>query len=311
FDRCAFRRPNIRGFCTHITDGPPSQTIEFFADFFGTGGPRAWDALTDLVIGYDGRIGLLNDWRDPNRGGTRAGWANGGTDGLEGDGVAFYRRFPAINQVLVSCEHCQKAGGAWSDAMIAASIEVRTAIAQELRCPAAAYPHHPAYGGVSIEQQHRNFATKSCPANPYIGTHDAAVRREVKAKLAAWQGGGAPVPPPEPVKTFTDWHMTLEHVAHAFGTLTRHNPDGTADELRFDPTGPVSLAWLRRCEERGEFPEAEEMRVWDTGAYPGTEWWVTFEGGWNLIKPAGDTRAAWAWLDEIEAAERRKPMGAL
>ncbi len=302
FNRCAFRRPNIRGFATHITDGPPSQSIEFFAEFFGTGGARAWDALTDLVVGWDGRIGLLNDWRDPDRGGTRAGWANGGVDGLEGEGVAFYRRFPAINEALVSCEHCQKAGGQWSDAMLESTIEIRTAIAQELKCPADSYPYHPAYGGVSIEQQHRNFATKSCPAEPYISKYDKAVRIAVKEKLAAWQGGGATPPPPEPVKTFTDWGMTEAHVANYFGVLTRVNADGTVDELPFDPKGPVSLSWLKRAEEEGTFPEAEEMRLWDSNLRPGQEWWVTWEGGWTLVKSAGDTRDVWRWLDRLEDA---------
>jgi hypothetical protein len=301
FDRVAFRRPHIRGFCTHITDGPQTQSIEFFRDFFGTGGARAYDALTDLVIGADGRIGLLNDWRDPERGGTRAGWANGGTDGLEGDGLAFYRRFPAINSALVSCEHASKAGQAWTDAMIEATVEVRTAIAQELRCPAASYPVHPAWG-VSIEQQHRNFATKNCPAEPYISRHAPVVLREVKAKLAAWQGGDVDIPPPAPVRTFTDFGFTEEQVAYWFGTMRRHNADGTVDDLPFDPTGPLSLLWLKRCEERNVWPEAEEMKQFDSRIAEGKEWFASWEGGWTAVAPVGDGRAGWRWLDEIGEA---------
>ena len=38
FDRVEYRRPLIRGFCTHITDGPQTQAIEFFQHFFSTGG---------------------------------------------------------------------------------------------------------------------------------------------------------------------------------------------------------------------------------------------------------------------------------
>jgi hypothetical protein len=202
FDRGAFRRPQIRGFCTHITDG--GGQIEFIRDLFSTGGERATDALTDLVIGRDGRIGLLNDWRDPNRGGTRAGWANGGADGLEGEGVAFYRKYPYINTTLVSCEHIATAGQGWTDAMIASTIEIRTAIFQELKVP---WDQYPMQGGVSVEQQHRNFATKSCPADPYISSIDAVVRREVKAKLKAWQGGQeTPAPAPERRRRIShDW----------------------------------------------------------------------------------------------------------
>lgn len=302
YNSCAFRRPLTRCFVTHITAGPTSQSIEFFRGFFGTGGARALDALTDLVIGYDGRIGVLNDWRDPAKGGHRAGWANGGVDGLEGDGIAFYRRYPDINIRGVSCEHAAPEGGAWSDAQIAASIQIRAALAQEWKCPAKDYPYHPGFGGVRIEQQHRNWATKSCPAEPYISKYDPIIIREVQKILLAWQGGDVKPPTPEPVKRYTDYGFTLEQVAHLFGRLTRHNESGAADELSFDPTGPVSLSWLKRCEEEGIFPEAEELRQWDATVGKGRAWFASFEGGWQLFKPAGDTRADWMWLDQVEAA---------
>jgi hypothetical protein len=298
FTRCAFRRPLIQAFCTHITDGPPSQTIEYFATFFGTGGARAWDALTDLVIGFDGRIGLLNDWRDPNRGGTRAGWANGwGNEGpgFENGGQEFYRRFPDINVVIVSCEHAQKAGGKWSDAMVASSIEIRTAIAQELKIPAASYPLNPRTG-LSVEQQHRNFAQKSCPAEQYISTHSKVILAEVKKKLLAWQGGEVDFPPVDPVQTYTHFGFRLEDVEEFFGSMTRYNQDGTVDELPFNPEGQLSLFWLKRCEQTGVFPEAE--RIWYTDAefVEGTETWASWEGGLTAYMGAGE-RSAWAWLD--------------
>jgi hypothetical protein len=299
FDRVEFRRPLIRGFSTHITDGPQSQQIEFFRDFFGTGGARQYDALTDLVIGADGRIGVLNDWRDPSRGGTRAGWANGGVDGLEGPGVAFYRRFPRINVHLVSCEHAAKAGQRWTDAELASTIEVRTAIAQEMMCPWDTYPIHPAYG-VSIEQAHTFFASKSCPAEPYLTTYEPIILAEVKAKLKAWQGGQPmPEPVPVPVPTYTDYGLTEETVISLFGTMQRYNPDGSVDDLPFDPEGPLSLLWLERAEVEGNFPEAESIQLLDSSRTPGRDWFATWEGGWVAILPEGDTRASWMWLSEL------------
>lgn len=298
FDRVSFRRPQIRGFCTHITDG--GGTIESIAQFFGTGGERARDALTDLVIGRDGRIGLLNDWRDPNRGGTRAGWANGGTDGLEGDGVAFYRTFPYINTVLVSCEHIARAGEAWTSAQIEASIEIRTAIMQELRIPWDQYPVK-AEWGVSSEQQHRNFATKSCPAEPYIGTYDRQIKAAVRERLREWQGGGAtPVPRPEEEKAFTRFGLSLEQVERYWGSMTRVNDDGTEDELPFNPEGPLSLLWLERCDREGVFPEAEEVRTFDSRLADGKERWATWEGGWVAYLPIDNQRAGWKWLMPAE-----------
>jgi hypothetical protein len=296
FDRVQLRRDRIRGFCTHITDGV--GTIEGIARLFATGGERQADALTDTTIGRDGRIGLLNDWRDPNRGGTRAGWANGGVDGLEGDGVGFYRRYPDINSVLVSCEHIARAGEAWTDPEIAASIELRTAVAQSLKCPATTYPRHPTFGNVSIEQQHRNFATKSCPATPYIGTYEPIVMREVAQKLAAWQGGSVVTSPPE--QTYTAYKMSDDQLAWFFGTMTRINPDGSTDELPFSPTGPLSLLWMARAEREGVFPAAETMQSWDSGMSEGREWWATWSGGWTAWLPLDNQRAGWKWLDPVQ-----------
>lgn len=303
FDRVAPRRDKIRGFCTHITDGVGS--IEGIQNLFSVGGERAWDALTDLTIGRDGRIGLLNDWRNPDRGGRRAGWANGGVDGLEGDGVAFYRAYPDINVRLVSCEHIARAGEAWTDAEIAASIEIRTAVAQELKCPWDTYPIHPGFGGISIEQQHRNFATKSCPANPYINTYDAAIKREVKAKLKAWQGGvETPTPVPAEPPTFTVYGMREDQLSYLFGSMTRVNDDGSTDELPFSPTGPLSLLWMQRCEREGIFPEAEELRPWDSKLANGREWFATWEGGWTAWLPIDNQRAGWQWLSPTPAVAK-------
>lgn len=296
FDDCAFRRPLIRGFATHITDGPGTQTIEDIANYFGPRGARWRDALTDLVIGQDGRIGIMNDWRDPKRGGHRAGWANGGTNGLEGDGVAFYRAFPLINVHLVSCEHCAKEGERWSDAMIDATIRVRAALMQEMRVPWDSYPFHPAWG-VRVEQQHRNFATKRCPSNPYINTYDAIVLRGVKDALKEWQGGRGNVPTPTPQRAYGEYQFPEEMVARDFGILTAYR-NGKVDKLPYDPNGPISAMWLRRCLETGFWPEAEEMRQVDTGLDPdGPEWIVAFEGGWRLWAPVGKERAGWSWLD--------------
>ena len=303
FDRLTYnRRPHIRGFCTHITDGPQSQTIEFFASFFGTGGARAWDALTDLVIGADGRIGLLNDWRFPDRGGTRAGWANGSTDGLEGDGIPFYRQFPLINVVLVSCEHATKAGQAWTDATIASSIEIRTAIAQELKCPAASYPYHPSYSNVRVEQEHRNFATKSGPAEPYIARPVRGIMNGVQRRLFASRGGAAeraaPPPPPPVVEEYGPLKFDRAMVNRLWGVLQRHNANGTIDALPFDPKGPLSLLWLDRCSREGRWPESEELWVSDSAVASGKEWYASWEGGWLAYLPLDNARAGWSWVDE-------------
>lgn len=292
FYRVAARGPRIVGSCNHITDGVPGgDQIDWYRRFFSTGGERQWDALTDVVIARDGEIGLLNDWRDPNRGGTRAGWANGTTDGLEGDGIAFYRWYPAINDVLVSKEHVTTSGRALTDAQLEASIALSAAVAQSVKCPWDRYPYHPGLHGVNIEQQHRNFAPKSCPAEPFISTHYPVLVREVKARLQRQQTGstnpGNPTPPPEPDGGWP-FGFGLEAMTYFFGTLTRY--DGA--ELGFDPTGPLSLLWSDRCRQEGKFPEAESWSQFNGRDV------VQWEGGWTAIREGADPRATWSWLDK-------------
>lgn len=299
FDRVAPRGPRIVGSCNHITDGRGS--IEWYRDFFSTGGERARNALTDIVIGRDGRIGLLNDWRDPDRGGRRAGWANGTATGIEGDGIAFFRRYPLINDVLVSFEHEALSGESLTDDQFAASVELSTAIAQSVKCPWDTYPYHPGLGGVNIEQMHRNFAPKACPAEPFISTWYPRKIREVKAKLRAWQGGQTthPIPPVEPV-WFTRFGFSLAEIETFFGIITRHNRDGTTDELPFNQEGALSLLWLNRCDREGVFPEAERIWYADAQFVDGTEVWASWEGGWTAFLALEDSRASWRWLDDVE-----------
>ena len=289
FDRCRPRAGRIQGLCTHITDGTGS--IEFYRDFFSTGGERATDALVDLVLGRDGRLGLLNDWRDPDRGGTRAGWANGRTDGLEGAGVPFFRAFPAINEVLISVEDVARAGQEWTDAMLATKIELSVAIAQnETKTPWSTYPFK---DGIDRELSHRDFATKSCPAEPWLSTYRPVVLREVKHRLELWQGGQVPPPPPPPPPAWEGpFGLPERFFAGEFGRLVKI-PGGAS--LPFDPLGPISLAWLARCAEEGVFPKAQKWQVFDSTLAPGIEDWVSFANGWRLVREGG--RSSWDWLD--------------
>jgi len=292
FYRVSPRGPRIVGSCNHITEGVPGgDQIEWYRRFFSTGGERALDALTDLVIATNGEAGILNDWRDNNWGGTRAGWANGTTDGLEGDGVPFFRWYPDINDVLVSKEHVTVQGRKLTDAQMAMSIALSAANAQAVKCPWDSYPYHPGKHGVNIEQLHRNFAPKPCPAEPFISGFYPVLLREVKAILTKHQTGstnpGTPAPQPEPEGGYP-FGFDHDAMAFFFGTLTRH--DGA--EFGFDPKGPVSLLWMARCREEGKFPEAESW-----SQFSGRDV-VQWEGGWTLIREGSDPRSTWTWLDK-------------
>lgn len=313
FDRVRPRRERIVGVCDHITAGEGS--VEFYAAFFGTGGERATDALVDTVIGRDGRIGVLNDWRDPARGGTRAGWANGGSNGLEGRGVAFVQALgpAAINERLVSKEHVAREGQPPTDAQMAASIALDVAILHERRVPWYEYPFSSALGGLAVDYDHADFATKPCPGEPWRSTYGPIKEREVRAGLARAQTGQPDPSPPDPIPSdpgqsvpmppsplgqvgadAVAWDETV--LAALFGTLTRHLPGGATRLYPFDPTGPISTAWLARCRRELLFPEADAW--WTVGATH----LVRFANGWLLATPVLNDRAAWRWIEEAPVA---------
>lgn len=288
FYRVPARGPRIVGVCDHITDGEGSA--EFYSRFFGTGGERAWDALVDTVIPRTGPIGLLNDWRDPNRGGTRAGWANGGEGADTNQGVEFYRNYPAINDVLVSKEHVTTAGKKLNDHQIEESAKLTAAVLHnESRCPWSTVPRNPNRNNVVVSLIHTDFAAKSCPAEPFISTHRPVILKRAQEIMKAQQGGSglppSPPPPPTPPPIEYPFGFTEEAVSFFFGTLTRY--DG--QEFGFDPTGMISLLWLKRCEKEGKFPESESWVKF------GNREVVQWEGGWTAIRD--DARGAFAWLD--------------
>ena len=170
--------------------------------------------------------------------------------------------------------------------------------------PLGYLPVSPRLGGVNIEQMHFLIAPKACPAGPFISTHYPKKIAAVKAKLKAWQGGQAsgPAPAPDPV-WYTWFGFSLEEIRTFFGTMTRFNPDGTTDELPFDPKGALSLLWLNRCDREGRFPEAERIWTSDAQFVDGNELWASWEGGWTAYLALADGRVSWRWLDETEAKE--------
>jgi len=301
FDRCPFRGDRIVGVCDHITAGEGS--IEFYGAFFATGGERAADALVDTVIGRDGRIGLLNDWRDPRRGGTRAGWANGGSDGLEGRGIAFVRRLgtAAINERLVSKEHVAREGQAITDAQLAASIALDVAVLQAARVPWHEYPFASALGGIAVDYDHADFARKRCPGEPWLGTYGPVKEREVRTGLAKAQTGSTNPGPPPARPPLVEERLNLADLGLLFGTLARQGADGRVREYPFDPAGPISNAWLARARQEGVFPAAE--RWFERGG----KQFVTFGNGWVLFAPRLDDKIHWRWVDAGDLARGGDP----
>jgi hypothetical protein len=178
-------RQNV-GVCEHITDG--HGDIEFYSSFFSIGGEREADALVDFVVGRDGRIGMLNDWR-----GTRAPWANGNTDGLEGDGPAFLNTFgvDGVNQKLVSIEHEGLAAEDWTGAQWNAAVALDAWLFDQMGVRYDTFPINENFGVVT-HLFHSEFTDKGgngldeCPGR-YLKQHIDQFQTEIRAVMMAHQ----------------------------------------------------------------------------------------------------------------------------
>lgn len=232
----------------------------------------------------------------------RAGWANGGSDGLEGDGPLFVRTFGvnAINRDLVSIER--------SDAG-----DIRTPVSPkqfEAICGLTAYwfdqakvpwdqfPLNPAHGIVT-HLLHLEFATKACPHEPVTSRIDE-IQARVRAILKAGQAPEVPGEPLPPRPDHGAWPAGYEvrALAERFGVLTRHGVDGSSRAFRFDPKGVISNAWAARGAAEGlpaeRLPRALDW--WQLRAEAGREMDViAFDGRWTLFR--ADRHVAWRWVE--------------
>lgn len=187
-------RQNV-GVCEHITDGRGS--VEFYHGFFSIGGERADDALVDFIVGRDGRIAMLNDWR-----GTRSPWANGNTAGLEGDGPAFLAAFgvEAVNDRLVSIEHEGVASEDWTGAQWNASVALDAWLFDQMGVRYDSFPVNQRFGVVT-HLFHSEFTDKAgnsldeCPGR-YLKRNIDRIQAAIRAVMMAHQVTAAPPPPP-------------------------------------------------------------------------------------------------------------------
>lgn len=288
------------GVCDHITDG--EATIEWYHDFFSIGGQRADDALVDFIIDREGRIAMFND---PN--GTRAGWANGGVDGVEGGGRAFLARFGLqINFILSSTEHVCRAGQDWTPAMLESSIKLNAWRLDHDGMHWNSCPIHQDYG-VSTHLHHGEFTGKGgnseleC-AGKWYRAHESDIVKAVALEMKKYQepDNPAPVQPPSPPTDFYPDGMNLEKCRKAFNRLRMHDVNGKVTGYnKFNPKGQVSMMWLSRARETGVFPQAQDRYlVADNDGGPTrervTRELVTFENGDLLVRSS--SRSGWNWV---------------
>jgi hypothetical protein len=288
----------IVGSCRHSMVGSLSGTDIYFR------GEARNKALTDYGIGgaTDGTLdGVIYRWNDPR--GRRAPWANGPTNGLEGDGPAFVRVYGVVgvNRDLVSIERSD--GGDINTPMSEKQFESMAQLtaywADQAEIPWYDFPINPK-SGVVTDMEHWEFSTKDCPFAP-VRSQTTRLQNRIRAILKQWQVGLTPVdprpeePPPVPVEPATGYPVGMDEklARDLFGFFTKQ--DGT--KVGFDPSpkGVVSATWLSRGDSENTFPEADRWIEESDGRRI-----FTFKNGWVLVNDPKREKADWYWLGEEE-----------
>lgn len=297
------------GVCQHSMIGTLLGTDSWFRRGSASNG------LTDYGIGgdsdgpsYDGVIYRWNDPLGKSHSGIsrdRAGWANGGSDGLEGDGPLFVRTFgiDAINRNLVSIERSD--GGDTnhpvSPKQFTGIVSLTAHWFDYAKVPYTKYPLNPRFGVVT-HLLHLEFATKDCPFPPVYNRIDEiqdAVRGLLKAGQTHTEGD--PIPPVEPPSPDHDAYpngWSAEDLKKRFGRLKRHLKDGKVKTQGFNPKGPISNAWVSRAASEGikkvdEVPKP--LGWWDLDADKDQQAAIiVFDRYWTLYRPTATT--AWRWV---------------
>jgi hypothetical protein len=268
--------------------------------------------LTDYGVGLDGTILQWNDPTGKAHAGVsanRAGHANGGSDGLEGDGPLYVRTqgVNAINRDLVSIERDDQ-GDPYTQPV---PKDQRTSIVRicaywhdQDEVPYSLFPLNPKRGGGIVTQFfHKEFATKGCPWGP-VEEQINLIQDEIRAILQAAQvpAGEVPVPPkpPDPDHGQLPADYTAEGLSDRFGTLIRKHVDGHETEHGFSMRGAVSNAWIARGDSENrkmvDLPPAS-LQIDHPEAKGLQSSIILFDGrgadNWVLHRP--DPSIAWRW----------------
>jgi hypothetical protein len=299
-----------KGCCHHSMVGSLAGTDRWFRR--STRGSEP-DGLTDYGIGGDtdgpDLDGVIWRWNDPR--GRRAGWASGGSDGLEGDGPMFVRTLGvnAINRDLVSIELSD--GGnihhPVSDKQFESCAQLTAYWFDQAHVPYDAFPVNPNAGCVT-DMEHFEFALKACPFDrfrPRINEFQDRVRMILRTAQVVT----IPAPPPTPVPPETEWPhgWTTEELAEQFGKvrqilIDKKNVVTGTRLLGFDPKGVLSNMWIHRALDEGitdvtRIPKPSHFTVTRAKDDTGCSVFIVPRSGYkDWIGFRGDGNASWIWI---------------
>ncbi len=276
-------------------------TESFHKGFFACpNGERCKNALVDYIIMKNGKIIMINE---PI--GNRSPWASGGgvgsPGGLEGDGPAFVAKFgvPAINARNVSIEYVKHDSERFTQEQVQAGGAL------------AAYWHdqdgqlwneHPFTSKHRLVTSflHFEFGTTTCGKGELSDiTRVQAVTKGIMRQHQQ-SGSGGPIEPHVPTQPSPTLPggLTLAEARNRFGTLKRHNQDGSKENFSFDPSGIISLAWAHRSAAEDDWPRSKNWYVLDNDG--DSLQIVTFANDWHLVQAS--QRSGFSWIDFVPSA---------
>lgn len=283
----------IVGVMNHETQGRGSG--QWYRDFFSCpDGQRCADALVDYFIDRQGIIFRFNDPAND-----RSPWANGGPLGLEGDGPAFYARFGAagVNNSLISIEYEKLDEEDFTEAQVRSGGLLNAFWHDQDQQDWESYPFVPRYGCVT-SLAHFEIGTTNCGRGELddITRVQAVARGQMKKYQTLADRVVVSEPPDIPEQTaelVLPGGLSLVEATARFGNLIKHTVDGQTKPAPFDAQGPISLCWLRRCVDLGQWPRAEDW--WALSDSGKTLDIVTFSNDWLLMRRAD--RQGLIWVD--------------
>jgi len=223
----------IKAVCLHRMIGTLTGTDAYFR------GDARQKARTDFGIG----LGKVYQWTP--LAGRVAPWANGPATDVEGDGIAFVKRYGvgAVNRDVASVE----IAGNYETAVPAPDLDrivetVAWIVDGAARVPWDRWPNN--NDGLHMLLGHFEFGPKECPGSVVRALYPTIIAR-VRDRLKQYQGGDAPAPQPQtPTKASKvplPSGMTLDDAAEWFGP-------------HWDPNGSVSVLWLEEAVRTGRYP---------------------------------------------------------
>ena len=236
-------RRAIKAVCLHRMLGTLDGTDGYFR------GDAREKARTDFGIG----LGKVYQWTPLV--GNVAPWANGPASDVEGDGVAFVKRYgvAAVNRDVASIE----IAGMYETAVPGPDLDrivetVAWIVDGAARVPWDRWPKN--NDGLHMLLGHYEFGPKECPGSVVRALYPAIIER-VRDRLKQYQVGDVPGPLPQPPtrasKIALPDGVTLHAASVWFGP-------------HWDPNGSVSVLWLEEATRTGRYPVLTQFDPVDT-----------------------------------------------